>query len=88
LGRGMLCITSFGAIMVKELRDGEQHIVDNGHLVAWTCSYSVERVGKSTSHTVTTGEGAVCRFTGPGKIYLQSRNLTDFADWVRSQHDA
>jgi uncharacterized protein (AIM24 family) len=68
----------------SQLQPNEQHIVDNGHLVAWNCRYSVERAGKGALSSMTTGEGVVCRFTGPGKIYIQTRNLDEFADWVRS----
>lgn len=26
-----------------------------------------------------TGEGAVCRFSGPGTVYIQTRNFEDFS---------
>src|ERR1700761_1452437 len=38
-GVGLLWISSFGAIIRKDLHDGEKYIVDNGHLVAWNCKY-------------------------------------------------
>ena len=59
--------------------------MDNGHLVAWNCNYAIERAGSGGLSSVKTGEGLVCRFTGPGTIYIQTRNLDDFSDWVRSQ---
>jgi uncharacterized protein (AIM24 family) len=31
-----------------------------------------------------TGEGLVCRFTGPGSIYIQSRNGQAFEEYIRS----
>jgi uncharacterized protein (AIM24 family) len=70
-GRGTLFITSLGAIIQRQLRHGEQLIVDNGHLVAWTCPYSIERAGGGLSSSMHTGEGLVCRFTGPGIVYIQ-----------------
>ena len=33
----------------------------------------------------TSGEGFVCRFTGPGRIYVQTRNPAAFAGWL-SRH--
>jgi uncharacterized protein (AIM24 family) len=30
-----------------------------------------------------TGEGMVCRFTGPGTVYVQTRNKDDFEDFIR-----
>ncbi len=70
-GTGVIFITSLGAIVQRQLRQGEQFIVDNGHLVAWTCPYSIERAGGSLSSGMHSGEGLVCRFTGPGLIYIQ-----------------
>lgn len=70
-GKGIVFVTSLGAIVQRQLKSGEQLIVDNGHLVAWNCSYAIERAGGSLSSNLHTGEGLVCRFTGPGTIYLQ-----------------
>lgn len=84
-GKGVLFVQSMGAIIKRRLGQGEQWIVDNGHLVAWTAKYTVERIGgggfMSSSHT---GEGMVCRFTGPGEIYIQTRNPEALAEWVSS----
>ncbi|TKA62899.1 hypothetical protein B0A55_10736 [Friedmanniomyces simplex] len=73
MGQGVAWLTSYA---------GEQHIVDNGHLVAWNCNYAIERAGGGTWSSAKTGEGLVCRFTGPGTVYFQTRNLDDFASWV------
>jgi hypothetical protein len=38
-------------------------IVDNGHLVAWSANYNIERIGAGGLLSgVHTGEGFVCRF--------------------------
>ncbi|CAG7846927.1 Altered inheritance of mitochondria protein 24, mitochondrial {ECO:0000256/RuleBase:RU363045} [Serendipita indica DSM 11827] len=60
-GQGVLFVQSLGAIVRRDLRPGEEWIVDNGHLVAWSASYTMERIQTtgggflSGSHT---GEGA------------------------------
>ena len=84
-GQGVIFVTSLGAIIQRQLRQGEQLIVDNGHLVAWNCSYSIERAGGSHSSGLHTGEGLVCRFTGPGTIFIQTRNPEALSDWIASQ---
>ncbi|RVX72833.1 hypothetical protein B0A52_03186 [Exophiala mesophila] len=84
MGQGLLWLTSYGAVDRIDLQPGEHHIVDNGHLVAWNCEYRVERTGGSTMTSMKTGEGFVCRFIGPGSVYIQTRNLDDFATWVRT----
>lgn len=32
-----------------------------------------------------TGEGLVCRFTGPGSVYVQTRNMDEFDAFIRSR---
>ncbi|KAI0696698.1 DUF124-domain-containing protein [Cytidiella melzeri] len=86
VGRGVMFVQSIGAIFQRQLRAGEELIVDNGHLVAWTCQYKVERIQAggilSASHT---DEGLVCRFTGPGIIYIQTRNPDTLISWINEQ---
>jgi uncharacterized protein (TIGR00266 family) len=90
-GSGLLLLSSFGAIHTKELRAGEEYIVDTGHLVAFedTMHWQIEKatgasqgVGgflKGLVKSALTGEGFVCRFRGPGKLYIQTRQLPGFA---------
>ncbi len=73
-GTGTLFITSLGAIIERTLKPSEHLIVDHGHLVAWTCSYSIEKAGGSLSTSIKSGEGLVCRCTGPGIVYIQVIN--------------
>jgi len=77
-GVGILFVTSLGAIIQRSLKEGEQWIVDNGHLVAWNCSYTIERSGGGLISGAHAGEGLVCRFTGPGTIFIQ---VSIFYSW-------
>ncbi|KAJ6447317.1 urease [Purpureocillium lavendulum] len=58
-GQGIMWLTSFGAVDRLDLQHGEQHIVDNGHLVAWSCDYKIEKAGGGTMSSLKTGEGLV-----------------------------
>ncbi|KAL3482495.1 tryptophan RNA-binding attenuator protein-like domain-containing protein [Aspergillus californicus] len=79
-GNGLLWIQSFGAIIKKELVEGESYFVNNGHLVAWNCKYKLERVASGgIISNMSAGEGLACRFTGPGTVFLQTRNVAAFA---------
>jgi uncharacterized protein (AIM24 family) len=31
-----------------------------------------------------TGEGLVCRFIGPGSVYVQTRNMDEFQSFIRA----
>ncbi|KEY67070.1 hypothetical protein S7711_09963 [Stachybotrys chartarum IBT 7711] len=83
-GQGIVWLTSFGAVDRLDLQSGEEHTVDNGHLVAWNCDFRIERAGGSSSTSFKTGEGLVCRFTGPGSVYVQTRNMSDFKSFIRA----
>ena len=55
--------------------EGEKYIVDNGHLVAWNTKYILERVASGgIVSALSSGEGLVCKFTGPGTVFMQTRN--------------
>jgi uncharacterized protein (TIGR00266 family) len=78
-GDGKVVVSSYGAIHEVTLGVGEEHIVDNGHLVAWNCDYKIEKAASGWISTITSGEGFVCRFSGPGTVYVQTRNLGPLA---------
>ncbi len=83
-GTGTLFVSSFGSILKKEVKAGEQFTVDNGHIVAFsaTMTYEIHRVGEGLANMVTTGEGLACTFSGPGTLLLQTRNLRSFAESI------
>jgi uncharacterized protein (TIGR00266 family) len=84
-GQGQLILNSFGAIHKVELKPDQEYIIDNAHLVAWTAttSYAIERAAAGWIASFTSGEGFVCRFRGPGVVYIQSRNPGGFGAWIR-----
>ncbi|KAL5359987.1 tryptophan RNA-binding attenuator protein-like domain-containing protein [Aspergillus floccosus] len=85
-GVGLVWLQSFGAIIKKDLAEGEEYLVDNGHLVAWNCAYKLWRVASGgLISTFSAAEGLACRFTGPGTVYLQTRNVAAFAAHVATQ---
>ncbi|RPA96547.1 DUF124-domain-containing protein [Choiromyces venosus 120613-1] len=84
-GQGVLFVTSLGAIIQKNMTQGEQFVVDNDHLVAWNCKYTIERVASGgIISSMSAAEGLVCRFTGPGTVFIQTRNPVAFGAWVAS----
>ncbi|KAM3503275.1 hypothetical protein MY11210_008782 [Beauveria gryllotalpidicola] len=85
-GTGILWVSSFGAIIRKDLADGEKYIIDNGHLVAWNTKYILERVASGgIISNLASAEGLVCKFTGPGTVYMQTRNGRAFAAFMGGQ---
>jgi uncharacterized protein (TIGR00266 family) len=82
-GEGKLFINTFGAIDKHTLKAGKSLIVDNFHLVAFsdTCDYKVRKFGGLKS-TILGGEGLVTEIHGPGDIYIQTKNLREFVEWL------
>jgi uncharacterized protein (TIGR00266 family) len=90
-GSGPLLLSSFGAIHTKQLAPGEEYVVDTGHIVAFeeSVSYNLEKASgrsegiggflKGMVQSALSGEGFVCRYRGPGRIYIQTRQLPGFA---------
>ncbi len=85
-GKGVVFISSYGVIHPINLDDGEEVIIDNGHLVAWPdyMEYQIEKAASGIISSFTSGEMLVCRFRGPGVVLIQTRNPDAFSAWIRS----
>jgi uncharacterized protein (TIGR00266 family) len=84
-GYGPVLMNAFGAIETLEL-DGHL-IVDTGHIVAFTSGieYTISKAGKGWIQSYLSGEGLVLRMQGRGRVYLQSRNPTEYGREVGSK---
>ena len=84
-GRGLLLVSSFGAIHRKVLQPGERYVVDTGHLVAWegTTQYTLRKAAAGFFRSMMSGEGIVAEFSGPGELLIQTRNLAALAGLLR-----
>ena len=82
-GRGDMLMSSYGAIRFTSLAPGEAITLDTGHVVAFDASvkYSVRKAG-SWKSTILGGEGLVTDFTGPGRVWLQTRSSADLVAWI------
>lgn len=80
-GQGDLWFNTYGAII--EIDVSSNYVVDTGHIVAFTSGlqYNVTSVGNMKS-LFFSGEGLVCRFTGQGRLWIQTRQLPSFAWWI------
>jgi len=83
-GTGTVFLNSYGAIFDKTLSPGETYIVDTNHIVAFeeTVKYTVKKAAKGIFSSLASGEGFVCEYSGPGKIWMQTRALTAFAQQI------
>ena len=79
-GRGKLFFNSYGD--VQEIDVDGSYIVDNSHAVAWepTLEYRITRGRKIRSFLFS--DQLLLRFTGRGRLWVQSRNPQALANWV------
>jgi uncharacterized protein (TIGR00266 family) len=84
-GKGKIAISTYGGIHKISIAPGETKIIDNSHMVAWSANanYKIEKASKGWISSFTSGEGLVCRFQGPGDVYIQTRNSPGFGSWLR-----
>ena len=82
-GHGTIFVNSFGAIDEHQLEAGQSLVVDNFHLVAFndSCRYEVKKFGGLKS-TILGGEGLVTEVFGPGTVYIQTKNVREFVEWL------
>lgn len=80
VGIGDIFVNAWGGILKTELKAGEKMILDNYQLVALSSSanYRITKHG-SFKTTLFGGEALVMEIIGPGTVYMQTKNLMEFA---------
>jgi len=80
IGSGDMFVNAWGGIIKKELQPGEKMILDNYQLVALsaTADYRVTKHGNLKT-TLFGGDALVIQIIGPGTVYLQTKNIMEFA---------
>ena len=80
VGRGDMFVNAWGGIIKRKLETGEKMILDNYQLVALssTADYRVTKHGNFKT-TLFGGEALVIEITGPGTVYIQTKNIMEFA---------
>lgn len=79
-GSGLLFFNAYGD--VQEVQVNGSYVVDNGFAVAWDPSlqYQLTRARKIRSFLF--GDQLLMRFTGQGRLWVQSRSPRTLANWV------
>ncbi|MCB9740671.1 MAG: TIGR00266 family protein [Deltaproteobacteria bacterium] len=80
-GRGKVWLGGFGALVAVDVHS--PLTIDTGHLVAYEPTISLRtRMSGSIFTSLAGGEGLVMEASGPGRVWLQTRNLDAFAGWI------
>jgi uncharacterized protein (TIGR00266 family) len=85
-GQGEILVSAYGAILARTLEPGEVLTLDTGHVVAFdeTVTFKVRKAG-SWKTTLLGAEGLVTDFTGPGRVWLQTRSSSDLVAFIQSK---
>ena len=86
-GTGDVFFSSYGAVLELNVSDGL--IVDTGYIAAFeeTLQYEVTvlpglSLGSKAKSFFFGGEGLVARFSGQGKVWVQTRTVNPFLSWI------
>jgi uncharacterized protein (TIGR00266 family) len=88
-GTGDVFFNTYGSLLEIDVTDG--YIVDNTYVVAFeeTLNYTVETITpkdagifKKAKSFLFGGEMFVSRFSGQGKLWIQTRSVSPFVSWV------
>lgn len=80
-GEGDLWYNAIGTVVEHEVEG--TFVVDTGHVVGWesTLDWTIGGMGGLKS-TLLSGEGLVIKFSGRGKVWLQTRNQGGLVGWI------
>ena len=84
-GRGRVVLAAYGAIDAMDLGPADSMVVDSGHMVCWdnTVQTQLRRAAAGgLVQSAKSGEGFVFDLKGPGRVWTQSRNPTEFVAWL------
>ena len=86
-GQGTVVFACYGALEVWNLAEGQTLTVDTGHMVAYEDTVKMgfrKASGGGLVQSWKSGEGFVFEFSGPGKVWTQTRNPMELQSWIQS----
>jgi uncharacterized protein (TIGR00266 family) len=84
-GQGQVVFACYGALEVWNLQAGQGFIVDTGHMVAYDegVSMTIRKASEAgIVQSFKSGENMVFEFTGPGRVWTQTRNPAELQSWI------
>ncbi len=86
-GQGTVVFACYGALEVWNLQGRQTITVDTGHMVAYEDSITMtirKASGGGLVQSFKIGEGLVFDFSGPGRVWTQTRNPNELIGWIQS----
>jgi uncharacterized protein (TIGR00266 family) len=87
-GQGTMLVSSYGALDVVSLGQGEGFTVDTGHLVGWESTIQMRtRKAAGFFNSMKSKEGLVVDLQGPGDLIMQTRVPTVITQQTQSNNN-
>ena len=86
-GQGLAVFACYGALEVWTLQAGQTITIDTGHMVAYEDTIQMQMrkaSGGGLVQSFKSGEGFVFDFSGPGRVWTQTRNPNELMGWIQS----
>jgi uncharacterized protein (TIGR00266 family) len=86
-GQGTVVFACYGALEVWNLQPEQSITIDTGHMVAYEDSVKMQMrkaSGGGLVQSFKSGEGFVFDFSGPGRVWTQTRNPSELMGWIQS----
>jgi uncharacterized protein (TIGR00266 family) len=86
-GTGQVVCSCYGAMEIYDIAEGESLTIDSGHLVAYEdgLTFTTRKAQSGLMQTLKSGEGLVFDFTGPGRVWAQTRNPDELITWLTAE---
>ncbi len=85
-GKGKLYLNSGAILKHRKLKKGEEFFVDNTSFIAAPSNMTMEKhwVGKGLFSKLTSGEGVMIKFVGPGEVYYTTGSFANLLSMLAS----
>ncbi|MGL4655274.1 MAG: TIGR00266 family protein [Sarcina sp.] len=78
-GKGTICISAFGLLLEKDLKEEEVFIIDMEHIILRESNLKYEVVEvENLKRGLLEGEGKAIKVTGPGKVWYQAKTFSAY----------
>jgi uncharacterized protein (TIGR00266 family) len=86
-GTGQVVCSCYGAMEIYDIAEGDSLTIDSGHLVAYEdgLTFTTRKAQSGLMQTLKSGEGLVFDFTGPGRVWAQTRNPDELITWLTAE---
>ena len=77
-GNGILFLKAYGKIIEKNINSDKPIYVDEDAVIAFEEKLNYESITGGMKKLLTSGEGFLCKFSGKGKLWIQTKDEIEY----------